>query len=717
MMSPVTLLLVEDQAVIGADLEAMLVRSAYQVCGVAASGDEALEMARRHRPQLVLMDIRIQGAMDGVETAKLIRREMDVPIIFLSAHSDEATLQRAKRVAPHGFLIKPFDERELRVSIEVALTKHAGERQLAVAYSEIRDANLALKELADHDPLTGLANRRQFTERFGLEMSRVARSAAPLSVLMIDIDHFKAINDRHGHLAGDACIQSLADVLQRSLRAVDLLARFGGDEFVALLPDTTVAMALLAGERMRHNVQLCATATEPGNAPLQVTVSIGAATSHRGDSMEHMLERADKALYASKLLGRNRVSTFPEPESVEGEGQQKKGESATKLTTLLIVEDQAVVAADLEGQLVRNGYAVCGIAASGEQALALARQCRPGLALMDIRIQGDMDGIETAKILRREMDIPVIILSAHSDEATVQRAKGSCPYGFLVKPFDERELRINIEVALHKHAGERELADAYREIQRLNASLEERVLQRTAQLQAALSEIEGFVHAAAHHLRTPLRAMEGYAHLLLSQHGTGLPKEVARFPQAIASNARRAAQLVDHLLAFVNLRQQALCLTPVDIHAMAQAVVDELLAATPQRRVHMDVQALPVCQADAGLLRKVLEALLSNALKFSQHRPQANIVVGVHAAPDAADTQDPSLWVYFVRDNGIGIDARYADNLFTLFSQLNLPEQYEGTGAGLAMARRMVERMGGHIWFTSAPDQGATFFFTLARSS
>lgn len=371
--------------------------------------------------------------------------------------------------------------------------------------------------------------------------------------------------------------------------------------------------------------------------------------------------------------------------------------------TLLLAEDQAAVTADLGARLTHNGYKVCGIAASGEEALALARLHRPRLALMDIGIRGEMNSIQTAEILRHELDVPVIFLSAHSDEATLQLDKLTFPYGFLVKPFGERELQLSIEAALHKHECERQLAAAHLEIRRLNASIEQGVSERTAELEAALTEIEGFVHAVAHHLRSPLRAMEGYSHLLLTRYAANLPDPALRFPGVIASSAKHMARLVDDLLSFVNLRQQTLSPTRVDIAAAAREVMGELMAAEPGRLVDAHIEELPDCQADPALLRRLLVALLSNALKFSRDRQPAVITVGAQ----------PNQHVYFVRDNGIGFDPRYADKLFKLFSQLNLPEAYEGTGAGLAMALRIAERMGGRIWVESSPGCGATFFFNL----
>ena len=376
---------------------------------------------------------------------------------------------------------------------------------------------------------------------------------------------------------------------------------------------------------------------------------------------------------------------------------------------LLIVEDEAVVAADLEARLVRIGYTVCGIAASGAEAIDLAHEHRPDLALMDIRIQGDLDGVETAETLRKELDVPAIFLTAHSDDATFARAKLSSPYGFVVKPFDVRELRLHIEVALQQHEGERQLLAAHREIRDLNADLERRVHERTADLESALTEIENVVHAVAHHFHSPLRAIEAYSHLLLGQADGIIPQDVSDFPALIRSNSRRMALLVDDLLCFVSLRRQTPRAVRIDVMAMMQSLVDELVTPDRERNVDVHVDEMPDCQSDPDLLRQLLSELLTNALKFSRQRRPAVITVGA-----TQDTErSPDRHVYFVRDNGIGFDPRYTDNIFKLFSRLNLPDAYEGTGAGLAKAQRVAERLGSRLWAESALGEGATFFFSL----
>ena len=179
------------------------------------------------------------------------------------------------------------------------------------AEEALQRANEQLEQLALHDPLTGLANRRKFTERFEYDMARAVRARTPLSLLMVDIDHFKSINDRHGHVAGDACLKALAGLLSGSVRAVDLVARFGGEEFVVLQPEMSADQSLVAAERMRSQVEAHPVGIGGGAPPLAVTISVGAATSAGAAlALEDLIARADEAVYRAKRAGRNQVYAY-----------------------------------------------------------------------------------------------------------------------------------------------------------------------------------------------------------------------------------------------------------------------------------------------------------------------------------------------------------------------------------------------------------------------
>lgn len=182
------------------------------------------------------------------------------------------------------------------------------------AEDALKRANEQLEQLALYDPLTGLANRRKFAERFEYDMARAVRARTPLSLLMVDIDHFKTINDEHGHLAGDVCLKTLAALLTGSVRAVDLVARFGGEEFVVLLPEMAAEQSLVAAERVRAEVQAHPVDVAKGAAPVPITVSVGAATSAGTPlPLEDLLGHADEAVYRAKRAGRNRVCSYAAP--------------------------------------------------------------------------------------------------------------------------------------------------------------------------------------------------------------------------------------------------------------------------------------------------------------------------------------------------------------------------------------------------------------------
>jgi len=243
-------------------------------------------------------------------------------------------------------------------------------------------------------------------------------------------------------------------------------------------------------------------------------------------------------------------------------------------------------------------------------------------------------------------------------------------------------------------------------IHQLNTTLEYRVVERTAQLEAANRELEAFSYSVSHDLRAPLRAVNGLAGIVLEDFGAQLPEEGRRYLQRIRDSGDRMGELIDDLLEFARLSRLPLNRRTVDMAQLVQNVLGDLRPSHEGRPIEFRIDALPACNGDAALLKQVWVNLLSNALKYSRGRTPAAIEIGFRD-----EAGEP---IYFVRDNGTGFDMKYAHKLFGVFQRLHRAEDFEGTGVGLAIVRRIVQRHGGRVWAVAEENRGATFYFTPA---
>lgn len=243
---------------------------------------------------------------------------------------------------------------------------------------------------------------------------------------------------------------------------------------------------------------------------------------------------------------------------------------------------------------------------------------------------------------------------------------------------------------------------------RLNAELEQRVVERTAELREAVKELEAFSYSVSHDLRAPLRAVTGFAQILLDDYGDAMPPEARRYARLVTDNGRRMGLLIDDLLAFARAGRVELGRRTVDILPLVHRAWEALSAERAGRDIDLRIQPVPHCQGDPAMVERILVNLLGNAVKFTRPRDRAVITVGRHAA-----AEQPGEIVYFVADNGVGFDMRYADKLFGVFQRLHRPDDFEGTGVGLALVHRVVARHGGRIWAEAEPEHGATFYFSL----
>lgn len=395
-------------------------------------------------------------------------------------------------------------------------------------------------------------------------------------------------------------------------------------------------------------------------------------------------------------------------------------------TSVLVVEDERLVARDIGRMLLELGYHVAGYAVSSAEAVEKARATRPDLVLMDVHLAGNSDGTDAAFDINQELGSSVIYLTAFSDQATLTKAKRANPLGYLLKPFTMPDLTCALEIAVHKRRVDRaqrgssiptsspvgapptrELVEQEGASLLGSASADE---EDTTSMSALLEEnrdLRAYGAALVDELRHPMSTLRGALDQLLQTDPHKQEHEQAQLLR-MDDALLRMKRLADDIDRLARLENQLLHQERVDLAALAEKPLRVLREQEPQREVQFSCDPDLFVQGDARLLQIVLDNLLRNAWKFTGPRMRAKIKLGrtIHQGQPA----------YFVQDNGVGFDGRLAGKLSKPFVRLHYANHFAGTGLGLFIARRVIERHGGHMWANSSPDYGATFFFTLPFS-
>jgi signal transduction histidine kinase len=369
---------------------------------------------------------------------------------------------------------------------------------------------------------------------------------------------------------------------------------------------------------------------------------------------------------------------------------------ADTAANILLVDDRSENLLALEAVLEPLGQRLVR-ATSGEEALKHLLTDDFALILLDVQMPG-LDGFDTAQHIKsreKTRDIPIIFITAINREPHhAMRGYDTGAVDYIAKPFEPWLLQAKVRAFLELHEKSALLKRQARELARSNAELEE------------------FAYVASHDLQEPLQLVAGFLELLVDRHGDELSGDARDIVRRTTNAVGRMDALIHDLLRYAQVGNGTTRThQPVDLRVVVDDVVAQLAGAIADAGATVEVGALPVVDGNPTLLAQLFQNLLSNALKFRRRDVPLHVVVSVERSPDV---DDRATWVVAVRDNGVGVSPERSDKVFAMFERLHSADEVPGTGIGLAIARKIVERHGGRFWVEPSPGGGATFVFTLA---
>lgn len=359
---------------------------------------------------------------------------------------------------------------------------------------------------------------------------------------------------------------------------------------------------------------------------------------------------------------------------------------------ILIVEDEEFYSKLISDTLKHLDYVVAGVVDTGEDAVQKAEELKPDLVLMDIVLKGETDGVAAAEEIHERFDIPVIYLTGLTGDKLTERAKISEPFGYILKPFQERELHVVIEIAIYRHKMEKQLMERDKELERLIIETEK-----------ANKEIRDFVNIISHDLKAPLRAISQIANWISEDYSASLDDAGKEQLDLLVNRVKRMHNMLDGLLEYSKAGRARGEAVQVDTGKIISEVVKSI---APPQNISFLIQELPKVTIDPHQIYLIFKHLIENSVRFMD-KPEGLIEIGF-------EDRGPS-WEFFVRDNGKGIEERHFERIFQIFQTLSPRDELESVGIGLSIVKKLVELNGGKIGIESEVGKGSTINFTLNK--
>ena len=689
MTTKTRVLIVEDDINIARVLTIRLERLGYQIAGVVDNGIAAIREAGATQPDIALMDIVLKGQMDGIETAKILQRDYGLPVIFLTSHADDSTIEKAEQSGAQGYVLKPVQERELHAMIKLAMNRHrrTGEishtlRMAERVTEQLRQSigEVALKvggrdENSLRDELRRALDLGQFQVHYQpraalsdgaiVGVEALLRWNHPLQGLLLP-DRFLPIAEEIGF------IEALDEWVLREAVAAAKVWRIGRPALRVTVNVSPVSIrrdALLA----RINRILAELRFDPGGLELDITESILIHhTDHDVATLKEVKSSGIRLAVDNFGVGYAAVSNLQQfPFDIVKIDRSFVRKAATGRNASAVV--QAIIHL---AEAMGLATVAQGVETRAELQMLAEHGCDD---IQGFLFSAPVPAVEMQALLTRDARLELPNVSAAHGRLLAHAAPGAD--NAEPDPITEQQQEM----------------------------IEELVAKRTLALREANAELETFSYSVSHDLRVPLRAIIGFAAMLGDTARDKLDAEEARILDSVQRAGKRMSEQIDALLALSRLAHSDRQIKTIDLSELARSVLRNLGAQYPLMKIKADIQPGLQVQGDPGMIRSVLENLLGNALKFSSGQPVARVRLFL--------AQTPQAEAFCVADEGAGFDMAHADRLFGVFQRLHSEQEFPGTGIGLASVKRIIMRHGGKVWAESEPGKGARFYFTIPSNS
>ena len=689
MTTKTRVLIVEDDINIARVLTIRLERLGYQIAGVVDNGIAAIREAGATQPDIALMDIVLKGQMDGIETAKILQRDYGLPVIFLTSHADDSTIEKAEQSGAQGYVLKPVQERELHAMIKLAMNRHrrTGEishtlRMAERVTEQLRQSigEVALKvggrdENSLRDELRRALDLGQFQVHYQpraalsdgaiVGVEALLRWNHPLQGLLLP-DRFLPIAEEIGF------IEALDEWVLREAVAAAKVWRIGRPALRVTVNVSPVSIRRDALLARIHGI-LGELRYDPGGLELDITESILIHhTDHDVATLKEVKSSGIRLAVDNFGVGYAAVSNLQQfPFDIVKIDRSFVRKAATGRNASAVV--QAIIHL---AEAMGLATVAQGVETRAELQMLAEHGCDD---IQGFLFSAPVPAVEMQALLTRDARLELPNVSAAHGRLLAHAAPGAD--NAEPDPITEQQQEM----------------------------IEELVAKRTLALREANAELETFSYSVSHDLRVPLRAIIGFAAMLGDTARDKLDAEEARILDSVQRAGKRMSEQIDALLALSRLAHSDRLIKTIDLSELARSVLRNLGAQYPLMKIKADIQPGLQVQGDPGMIRSVLENLLGNALKFSSGQPVARVRLFL--------AQTPQAEAFCVADEGAGFDMAHADRLFGVFQRLHSEQEFPGTGIGLASVKRIIMRHGGKVWAESEPGKGARFYFTIPSNS